>query len=426
MIRILFIFFLVGVFCANVGIHDAKASGIILYELGTPDVGRASAGWAARAGDATTLFTNPAGMSRLSGHELLLGSQLTYGSFGFKPNENTTVTGNDGGNPLEWVPGGSAFYRHQLCSRWNVGIGAFSYFGLGAEYEQGWVGRYYVQKSGLIGFTIMPAISYRVNERFSFGAGLNWMLGYIEQENAIRNILQQTDGAFKLSDDTQGFGADVGALWEMNDRSRIGVTYVSEVKLDFEDTPEFTGLGPLLEEALTRSGVLGAEVDLGLTVPHMVMASAYHELSEDWSLMGNVGWQNWNNFGKMQVSIADTLLSTTTDLEYKDTWHVALGAEWDVAEGWLATGGIAYDSSPVNDEDRTLEMAMGEAWRFAAGGQWAANESIKLGFAYQLTWMGNMPVDQFRQIGGQVINRVSGQYEKTALHAIVVNLTWNI
>ena len=76
--------------------RDAEAGGIILYELGTPDVGRASAGWAARAGDAATVFTNPAGMSRLPGNDLLVGGQLTYGQFGFKPNENTP----SGGSPV--------------------------------------------------------------------------------------------------------------------------------------------------------------------------------------------------------------------------------------------------------------------------------------------------------------------------------------
>jgi len=406
--------------------RNAEAGGIILYELGTPDVGRASAGWAARASDAATLFANPAGMSRLPGKELLVGGQMTYGQFGFKPNENTAVSGNDGGNPVGWLPGGSVFYTQQLGSGWNVGIGAFSYFGLAAEYDQGWVGRYYVQKSALIGLTLMPAVSYRVNEQLSFGAGFNWMFGYFEQENTIRNIAQQTDGSFKLNDNTQGFGANVGALWEFNDESRVGLTYVSQVSLDLRDTPEFTGIGPVLEAALGRSGVLGAEVDLGMKVPHMIMASARHELSDGWAVLGNVGWQNWENFGKMQVSIGDTLLSTTTDLDYKDTWHVAVGADWGVAEQLLVTGGFAYDSSPVNDENRALEMPMGETWRFAVGGQWATNESIKLGFAYQLTWLGNLAIDQYRQIGNQVINRVAGQYESTSLHAIAVNLTWNI
>ena len=115
--------------------HNAQAGGIILYELGTPDVGRAAAGWAARADDGATLFTNPAGMSRLSGNNLLVGGQLIYGNFGFKPNENTTVQGNDGGNPVGWLPGGSVFYTHEFSPRWSAGLGVFSYFGLAAEYD---------------------------------------------------------------------------------------------------------------------------------------------------------------------------------------------------------------------------------------------------------------------------------------------------
>ena len=158
----------------------------------------------------------------------------------------------------------------------------------------------------------------------------------------------------------------------------------------------------------------------------MLMASAYHELSKSWAIMGNVGWQNWNSFGKIDVSVADTLLSTTTDLEYKDTWHGALGTAWNATAKWLFTGGIAYDSSPVDDEDRSLQMPMAATWRFGVGGQISTSETVKLGFAYQLTWMGNMPVDQFRQLGALQINRVSGQYENTALHAFVVNLTWII
>ena len=66
------------------GVRDARAGGIILYELGTSDVGRASAGWAARSGDAATLFTNPAGMSRMPDQELLVGGQLMYGNFSFE------------------------------------------------------------------------------------------------------------------------------------------------------------------------------------------------------------------------------------------------------------------------------------------------------------------------------------------------------
>lgn len=408
-------------------VRDAEAGGIILYELGTPDVGRASAGWAARANDAATLFTNPAGMSRLPKRQLLAGGQLTYGHLPFKKNANTTVDGTDSGTAVGWLPGGSLFYTHELPSGWNVGIGAFSYFGLAAEYDRGWVGRYYVQKSSLIGFTVMPAVSYRVNEHLSFGAGFNWMFGFFNQESEIRNFVPTSgDGSVKLDDDTQGYGANIGVLGEVDKGTRFGLTYLSPVKLDFKATPEFAGLGPVQEAALARVGILGAEVDLGLEVPQTLMASAYHELSEEWVIMGNIGWQNWKSFGKAAVTVGDTLLSTTVDLDYKDTWHVAAGAEWDVAPEWLVTGGIAYDSSPIDDENRVVQLPMSQMWRFGAGGEWMWKESVKLGFAYQLGWMGNLDVDQYQQIGNQIVNRVAGQYTSAAIHTFAVNLVWEI
>ena len=51
----------------------AWAGGIMLYQFGSPDVGFAAAGYAARAQDASTVFTNPAGMSRLEKSQVLGG-----------------------------------------------------------------------------------------------------------------------------------------------------------------------------------------------------------------------------------------------------------------------------------------------------------------------------------------------------------------
>lgn len=47
----------------------------IFYEIGTEDTALAGAGQAARARDASTLFTNPAGMTRLPDHMVTTGLQ---------------------------------------------------------------------------------------------------------------------------------------------------------------------------------------------------------------------------------------------------------------------------------------------------------------------------------------------------------------
>jgi long-chain fatty acid transport protein len=144
--------------CLLVTISSSYAGGIILYEQGTYDVGLASAGWAARGQDAATLFRNPAAMSRFEHSQFMLGLEILYGDFGFKPAPETTVDGNNGGNPIGFLPNGGLFYVHKTSQRINLGLGVFSYFGLSQKYNEGWVGRYYVKEATLAGLTIIAWI----------------------------------------------------------------------------------------------------------------------------------------------------------------------------------------------------------------------------------------------------------------------------
>ena len=62
---------------AQFAASPAAAGGLLLYEFGTAEVGLAAAGYAARAQDASTAFTNPAGMTRLEGTQVLAGGEPT-------------------------------------------------------------------------------------------------------------------------------------------------------------------------------------------------------------------------------------------------------------------------------------------------------------------------------------------------------------
>jgi len=209
---------------------SAHAGGISLYEFGSPDVGLASAGYAARAQDASTVFTNPAGMSRLDKSQVLGGLQVLYGDVEFTTNSNTSITGGDGGNAIGWLPGGSIFLVQKLNQDWSIGLGVLSYFGLSEEYDDNWVGRYYVQKSTLLGATLTPAVSYRMNNWLSIGAGLNAMYGYLDTQVAINNIGdRRPDGQLNYEDGEWGCGGNFGILLEPTQGTRFGLTYLTEV-----------------------------------------------------------------------------------------------------------------------------------------------------------------------------------------------------
>lgn len=403
---------------------SVQAGGIQLYEIGTPEVGLAAAGYGSRSQDASTLFTNPAGMSLLTGTQIQGGLQLLYGDVRFKPHDGTSARlgSDDGGNAVGALPGLSFFYVQELGQKWRIGLGTLSYFGLATDYDDHWVGRYYVQESTLLGVSLLPTVSYQVNDWLSVGAGLNAMYGYLDTQMAVNNLEPGFgDGQLSLDDRDWGFGANVGIMIRAGEQTRVGVTYLSPVDLDFADTPGFSHLGPGLSVLLADPG----QLNLGVTVPQSVMLGVFHQLTDRLALMANVGWQNWERFGQVQVGVesADPK-NLTTELNYQDTWHGAVGAQYQLSPRWQLLGGIGYDSSAVSDEDRTLTVPMGSALRVGAGVQWQYSERLRFAAAYEFYWGGDMDVDQGTD--SSLRGRVAGSYENVNFSFFTLSVNWRL
>ena len=403
-------------------INLALAGGLYLYEIGTPDVGLAAAGYAARAQDPSTVFTNPAGMTRLERSELQIGIQPLYVHTKFNAGSGTTTTGPDGDGSA-WLPSGSIFYSHSLSRDLKLGIGVLGYFGLSLEYENDWVGRYYVQEVALQAMGIQPAVAYRVTDWLSLGAGVVALYGVLDEKVAINNIdPNRGDGRLKIHDEDWAFQANLGVMVEPCKGTRFGLTYLSEVDLDFEDKPNFSSLGPGLDALLGSRGLLTSKLDLGMTMPQAVMFSVYHDLTNRLAVMGNLGWQDWSQFGKVNVEVAaEETISLTADRNYKDTWHAGFGMQYRVADPWLLSAGIAYDTSMVDDRDRTPDLPIGEQWRFGLGAHYDWSQQLAFGLAYELLWGGNLAMDLNR---GPLAGRVEGSYNDAAIHFISFNVNW--
>ncbi len=401
---------------------SAAAGGIDLYEIGTPDVGLGSAGYAARVQDASVVFRNPGGMGFLEGPQLQAGVQLTYGSVQFSPTGNTSqrLGTSDGGNSIGPLPAGGLFVAVPVAEKVSVGFAGLSYFGLMTDYSDNWVGRYYVQKGALVGMSLLPTVSVKPTEWLSVGAGLNAMYGYFKTDVAVNNLDPLIgDGQMTLKDETWGFGANVGVMVEPVKGTRVGVTYLSPVKLDFKDSPSFSNLGSVLSAVLQNP----AQIDLGTKVPQSVMLSARHELNDRWALMADFGWQNWSQFGDVEVGIeTGGGVSRTVNANYQDTWHGALGAEYKAAEQWTFTGGAAYDSSAVDSAHRTVTIPMGQSWRFGVGARYQLKETMTVGLAYEFLWAGNMSVDQGSD--ASLRGRVAGSFNDAWFSFASLNLNW--
>ena len=392
----------------------ARAGGAGLYEMGTIDVGTAAAGRAALAWDASTAFINPAGMSRLDGDEAVFGLQGLIIQMKFDPDEETTVPGSAAGSPGGFMPGGSAHAVFQVAPGQRFGLSLASTAGIILDYDDDWVGRYYADQSEFITLTINPSYSIRVNEGVSIGGGLDVVAGSLLSSLPVNNALDGIpDGRLEVDAGATGVGWNAGVLIEIDPDTRFGFAFRSSVDLDFDDVAKTSGLGPGLETLLENSELLGSRLDVGLTMPKEFMLSGYRALNEDVALMGNFGMQNWEEFGRVDIALADTT-SFTTRSEYDDTWHVAFGLHCRLKPTWLGMAGFAYDSSASEDESRTIAMPFDSARRYALGVLHEHSERLDWGAAYELISGGDAGVDQDRPLAGHVV----GDFDTNLIHVL--------
>ena len=244
-----------GAICA-----PAFAGGISLYEVGSADVGLAAAGYGARAQDASTVLTNPAGMTRLDGTQVLAAGQLLWGDVKFSVGGGTSpaLGSGDGGYTVGqngWFPGGGGYATYSVSPDLKLGMALTGNFGMPLNYDDGWVGRYYVQKATMLGISFMPSVAYRVSDKVSVGAALNAMYGVYKNQVAINNLNPAYgDGQLKMQDETWGWGANVGVLYELDARTRFGLVWNSQINLDFTAPLEFSNLAPGLRNSWATAG----------------------------------------------------------------------------------------------------------------------------------------------------------------------------
>lgn len=356
---------------------QAWAGGLYMYELGTEDLGLANAGSAARAQDASTVANNPAGMTRLQGNQLTLGAQLLYGDLDYTL-DNPHL--NNSGNTVGWLPAVSTFYSHSISDDLKLGMAVYGNFGASLDFGDTWVGRHLVKDTTLMGLTAQPSLAYRLSTAWSVGAGLglNYGLFSLTRDRALQG------DEVELDDTDIAWNGKIGLLFEPTARTRLGLVYTSKVDYSFD--VDATGTLPLSGESWLLP------VNLTVDAPQQVMFSAVQVLNDKWSLLGEIGWQDWSSLSEAEISLGPVTQSAKVNVQ--DTWHGALGLQYHLTTATRLNIGLAYDSSMYDDQDAvSLTMPSGASWRIGTGVQHQLDDRSSLGaaFAYLLSEDGSVP-----------------------------------
>ena len=422
------------------------ASGFAIIEQSGSGMGNAFAN-SAEAGDASTIFFNPAGMSLLEGTQVTSALHLILPSGEFNnegSNLNPNLTGGavvpnslqgDGkidGGLTAVVP--NLYFVTDVTDSIKFGLGVNAPFGLATEYDDDWVGRYHALKSEVKTINLNPSLSFKVSDMFSFGIGLNAQyeettltnkidfgtvcIGSIEPRagagtcsNIGVNPLQ-ADGEVDVEVNSWGFGFNFGGLIHINENMRVGFAYRSSIKhrargnADFKVPAQFqsflNGAGiPLFRDTGVRALI---------TLPETASINGYFKLSREFAVMADVTWTRWSRFEELNIRFDSPAQPASVQPEnWEDTYRYSVAINYNPMDALVLRMGVAYDETPIpNALDRTPRVPGNDRRWLTFGAGYQLSKQMTFDFGYAHLFVSDVNIDA-TDISTK--HRILGHYE---------------
>ena len=400
----------------------ASASGFQLLEQNASGIGNAYAGSAAVAENASTIYFNPAGMTQLQDREVSGGIAAVSPSFNFH-DQNSNVAGlgaaGEGGNAggVAFIPNGYASWA--LTKDLYIGVGVGAPFGLKTEYEDRWIGAAQAQMFEVKTININPSVAYRLSEKISLGAGLNWQkldAKYNRLAGTGAGTSSSVTAKMTLADDAWGW--NVGALFTLSPSTKVGVSYRSRVKYSTTGDVKLSSDGSVGGNntlAFLASNGGQSDVKANLTMPETAILSVAQKLSDKWEMLGDLSWTGWSSIPKVDImrssGFANGNLAQTLETDFRDTWRVALGANYQYNDAWKLKYGVAYDQTPVKAAGtRLVSLPDNDRVWLSFGAQWALNKASRLDLGLSYIYVRDSKIDNNQSSSLPSRGTVTGEY----------------
>lgn len=393
---------------------SAYAAGFSLIEQSVSGLGTAYSGGAAVAEDPSTVFFNPAGMTRLAGTQVAAGLHYIMPKSEF----SKSSAANAIGSPISGGDGGQGgvnklapnFYLVRNFENFAVGLGVNVPFGLATSYDKSWVGRYHAVDSEVKTVNINPAIAFKASDKLSVGVGVSaqyleanltnmvdfGLATYSAHRVAALTSNSNMDIYGDMNADSWAYGFNLGALYQYSDGGRLGLVYRSRIKHDLEGDADFKIRNPAFINAVNPAFLAAAnayfpdqDISGKLTLPASASISLYQEINPKLAVSADVTWTEWSTFDELVIEFdrgvgagGVTKESVTTE-KWEDNWRYSLGATYKASDVMTVRAGVAYDESPVgNDRYRTPRIPDNDRFWVAAGLGYALSDKVAVNIGY--------------------------------------------
>lgn len=342
----------------------------------------------------STVYYNPAGMSCLTGTSVYVGCTMLYPPIPFR-----TWGGGYKETDGRIDPGAfvfpTVFITQQLPWDLTFGLGFYADFGLGSKYDDDWALKYDSIQTDFEGFTLNPALAYKVTDDFSVAAGLRVTYVTYETTSLHDFNLGRIMGAgypnlginrFNLKADNArnlGLGFNVGARYQVTKDISVGAMYRSPIhtKLQGDSTWNGMAVGGTQAEHVDECINLPQQVAVGFNWDDFLIKKFHFGMSASligWSSMDRILFDVYN-------PVTQTVGKEETALNWRDTVRVGMGFGYDITENWEAMIGYVFDKDPSSDsvDNAHTMLPPGDRHVISFGGAWhTADRRWEISFVY--------------------------------------------
>lgn len=353
--------------------QHAMAAGFQLNAQSATGLGRAFAGDAVIADNASVMAKNPAAMALFKSSQFSTGVNIVDTSIHIKDATFGGSSVEDAHNG-EATPVPNIYYVHRLNDTWAFGAGVYSNFGTKNDFPDNWGGTGGATANQLGGITEIKSInyalttSYRLNENLSFGAGLDIIHGEGKLERTL--VGSGSTQITNIDANGTGIGWNIGTVYEIDKRTRFGLSY--------HYSPEIKAKGTVQTTA-------GSNYDnVKLPLPSFAEFSGYHRFEDSkFAIHYSVQWIDWSVFKSLDIEDSAGATTSIKEYQWKDGWHYSIGGTYYLSKAWTLRAGYMYDTA-AQDQMTSVSVPDSDRQWFTTGLSYHFSEhhTVDFGVAY--------------------------------------------
>lgn len=375
-------------------------AGFALYEYSARGTAMGGATVANKA-EPASLAVNPALITELDGTQAQLGLTVVTA------NAKTTVAGQQRGlkNDVWYLPN---FYVTQKWSdQVSVGLGGFSRYGLGGEYKnwETWAGSQLAYKVKLETFSFTPTIAVKANDEFSVAMGLEAMLIGFTQNSTLMPGPAANATAYEISGSGVSWGGNFSFIYrpEWAEKWSLGAMYRTKVKQNLNGR-----IHAGMEHAARN--IFDDDAKGAITLPDSLTAGVSFRPTEDLILEAGIVGTFWSAYDQILIEYSDRESTPTihNKKDYKDTYRLNLGAEYNMNPNWAVRAGYVFDKSPINKNEMDTLVPVDDR-HIASVGVGYHNDTWSVDLSYSHIFAKNLSGNSNSQFGSVPMKYTDGR-----------------